>query len=181
MIRRGAADRPGDLAKAMRRIESEAERMGRLVDEMLLLARLDQSRPLERGPVDLAVLAADAVAVEPDRPLTLEADGPVVVQGDAERLRQVLGNLLVNVRRHTPAGAPATVRAEAEDDGAFIEVADTGPGLTAEQCAKVFERFYRADEARSRDQGGAGRGRRVPRHISRRTALTCAGIGRRLP
>ncbi|MFG2001807.1 sensor histidine kinase [Spirillospora sp. NPDC048911] len=162
LFRRGAADRPEDLAKAMRRIESEAERMGRLVDEMLLLARLDQGRPLEREPVDLAVLAADAVAdagaVEPDRPLALEADGPVVVLGDAERLRQVLGNLLVNVRRHTPAGAPATVRAVAEGDRAFIEVADTGPGLTAEQCAKVFERFYRADEARSRDQGGAGLG-----------------------
>ncbi|WP_225994198.1 sensor histidine kinase [Actinomadura rudentiformis] len=162
LFRRGAADRPGDLAKAMRRIESEAERMGLLVDEMLLLARLDQGRPLEREPVDLAVLAADAVAdagaVEPDRPIMLEADGPVVVLGDAERLRQVLGNLLVNVRRHTPAGAPATVRAGVTGDQAFVEVADTGPGLAAEQCAKVFERFYRADEARTRDHGGAGLG-----------------------
>ncbi|GAA2594308.1 HAMP domain-containing sensor histidine kinase [Actinomadura fulvescens] len=162
LFRRGAADRPGDLAKAMRRIESEAERMGLLVDEMLLLARLDQGRPLEREPVDLAVLAADAVAdaaaVEPDRPLSLEADGPVTVLGDAERLRQVVGNLLVNVRRHTPAGAPATVRAGVTGDRAFIEVADTGPGLTAEQCTKVFERFYRGDEARSRDHGGAGLG-----------------------
>ncbi|MFC6879276.1 MULTISPECIES: sensor histidine kinase [Actinomadura] len=162
LFRRGAADRPGDLAKAMRRIESEAERMGLLVDEMLLLARLDQGRPLERRPVDLAVLAADAVAdagaVEPGRPLTLDAAEPVIVSGDAERLRQVLANLLANVRRHTPAGTPAAVRAALDGDRAVIEVADQGPGLTEEQRAKVFERFYRADAARSRDHGGAGLG-----------------------
>ncbi|MEU5883820.1 HAMP domain-containing sensor histidine kinase [Spirillospora sp. NPDC047279] len=162
LFRRGAADRPGDLAKAMRRIESEAERMGLLVDELLLLARLDQGRPLDRGPVDLAVLAADAVAdagaVEPGRPLILEATGSVVVSGDEERLRQVLANLLANVRRHTPAGTPATVRAALEGGQAVIEVADRGPGLTGDQRAQVFERFYRADEARSRDHGGAGLG-----------------------
>ncbi|XVQ15344.1 sensor histidine kinase [Spirillospora sp. CA-255316] len=164
LFRRGAADRPGDLAKAMDRIESEAERMGRLVDEMLLLARLDQGRPLENAPVDLAALAADAVAdasaVEPDRPLTLEAAGPVMVRGDAERLRQVLGNLLANVRRHTPPGTPATVRAEAGAGGAVLEVVDAGPGLDPADRARVFERFYRAagSPGRTRDHGGAGLG-----------------------
>ncbi|WP_207935861.1 HAMP domain-containing sensor histidine kinase [Actinomadura sp. KC216] len=162
LFRRGAADRPEDLAKAMRRIESEAERMGRLVDEMLLLARLDQGRPLEREPVDLAALAADAVAdaavVEPDRPLALEGDGPVVVTGDAGRLRQVLDNLLANVRRHTPAGTAATVRVSERDGEAVLEVADEGPGIPAGDRARVFERFYRTDQSRSRDRGGSGLG-----------------------
>ncbi|TDD81763.1 HAMP domain-containing histidine kinase [Actinomadura rubrisoli] len=162
LFRRGAADRPDDLAKAMRRIESEAERMGRLVDEMLLLARLDQGRPLEREPVDLAALAADAVAdaaaVEPGRPLTLEAPGPVVVRGDAERLRQVLANLLANVLRHTPPGTAATVRVGEVGGEALLEVADEGPGLPEDGRARVFERFYRADASRSRDRGGAGLG-----------------------
>ncbi|WUI03403.1 HAMP domain-containing histidine kinase [Spirillospora sp. NBC_00431] len=166
LFRRGAADRPEDLAKAMRRIESEAERMGRLVDEMLLLARLDQGRPLERDPVDLAALAADAVAdaavVDQGRPLTLEADGPVVVTGDAGRLRQVLDNLLANVRRHTPAGTAATVRVTARDGEAVLEVADEGPGIPADDLPRVFERFYRTDESRARDAaaqpGGSGLG-----------------------
>ncbi|MGH3240517.1 MAG: sensor histidine kinase, partial [Spirillospora sp.] len=133
LFRRGAADRPEDLAKAMSRIESEAERMGRLVDEMLLLARLDQGRPLEREPVDLAALAADAVAdaavVDPDRPLTLETGGPVPVIGDAGRLRQLLDNLLANVRRHTPPATAATVRVSAHEGEAVLEVADEGPGI----------------------------------------------------
>ncbi|RFS82360.1 sensor histidine kinase [Actinomadura spongiicola] len=162
LFRRGAADRPEDLAKAMSRIESEAERMGRLVDEMLLLARLDQGRPLEREPVDLAALAADAVAdaavVEPGRPLILDADAPVVVTGDAGRLRQVLDNLLANVRRHTPPGTAATVRVSDRDGDAVLEVADEGPGIPAVDRPRVFERFYRADPSRSRDRGGSGLG-----------------------
>ncbi|MFI0352073.1 sensor histidine kinase [Actinomadura sp. 9N407] len=162
LFRRGAADRPADLAKAMSRIESEAERMGRLVDEMLLLARLDQGRPLEREPVDLADLAASAVAdaraVEPTWPLTLEPGGPVIVRGDAGRLRQVLGNLLANARLHTPPGTAATVRVAEEDGAVVLEVADEGPGLAGDERDRVFERFYRADPARTRDQGGAGLG-----------------------
>src|SRR5207237_2947680 len=102
LFRRGAATRPDDLAKAMHRIEEEAARMGVLVEELLLLARLDQGRPLERRPVDLSAMAAEAVAdarvVEPNRPIALDVDGPVRVTGDAARLRQVFDNLLANVR-----------------------------------------------------------------------------------
>nr|BFE88935.1 hypothetical protein GCM10020093_115360 [Planobispora longispora] len=114
LFRRGAATRPEDLATAMRRIEAEAARMGALVDEMLLLARLDQGRPLERAPVELTGLVADAVAdalaVEPDRPISAEYGGPVEVPGDEARLRQAAGNLLANVLAHTPPGSPAAVR-----------------------------------------------------------------------
>jgi two-component system OmpR family sensor kinase len=164
LFRRGAATRPDDLAKAMSRIEEEAARMGVLVEEMLLLARLDQGRPLDRKPVDLSLLAAQAVGdarvVEPDRPLTLDLDGSVQVIGDAVRLRQVLDNLLANVRTHTPPGTPAAVRVHAVDDGktAVLVVEDEGPGLTEDQAARAFERFYRVDPSRARASGGAGLG-----------------------
>ena len=151
----------------MRRIESEAARMGRLVDEMLLLARLDEGRPLERGPVDLTALAAEAVAdaavVEPGRPLTLDADGPVVVPGDAGRLRQVLDNLVANVRHHTPPGTAATVRVSARGEEAVLEVVDEGPGIPPDDRERVFARFYRAAPSRpgegtGQDGGGSGLG-----------------------
>ncbi|GLK10852.1 sensor histidine kinase [Streptosporangium carneum] len=164
LFRRGAATRPEDLAKAMSRIEAEATRMGSLVDEMLLLARLDQGRPLERAPVELTALAADAIAdtlaIEPLRPLSLECEGPVEVLGDAARIRQIVGNLLANVLSHTPEGTPAVVRITAEAPHAVIEVADEGAGLTEEQAALVFERFHRGEHARggARRQGGAGLG-----------------------
>jgi two-component system OmpR family sensor kinase len=162
LFRRGAAGRPADLGKAMARIESEATRMSVLVDELLLLARLDQGRPLERAPVDLTELAfdaaADARAVDPGRAVTVRADGPVVVPGDADRLRQVLANLLANVRQHTPAGTPATVRVADDGERAVVEVADSGPGLTEEQRARAFERFYRAETARAGRGGGSGLG-----------------------
>ncbi|WP_188193612.1 sensor histidine kinase [Nonomuraea sp. SYSU D8015] len=164
LFRRGAAVRQDDLEKAMARIEGEATRMGSLVDEMLLLARLDQGRPLDRAPVELTGLAADAVAdalaVDPDRPLTLDHDGPVWVTGDAARLRQVLGNLLANVLHHTPAGTPAAVRVGTADGHALIEVTDQGRGLDQEQAALVFERFYRVDHRHGHDtrRGGAGLG-----------------------
>ncbi len=162
LFRRGAAERPEDLAKAMRRIEEEAGRMGVLVDDLLLLARLDQGRPLDRTPVDLARLASDAVddarAVEPERPITLETPSSLVVPGDEPRLRQVLGNLLANARQHTPAGTPVHVRVAAAGQAATIEVADQGPGLEPEKAARVFERFYRADPSRARAHGGTGLG-----------------------
>ncbi|HEX9343385.1 MAG TPA: HAMP domain-containing sensor histidine kinase, partial [Actinomycetota bacterium] len=167
LFRRGASARPEDLATAMRRIEEEAGRMGVLVDDLLLLARLDQGRPLERGQVDLAALAGEAVAdarvVEPDRPLRLERDGPVVVGGDADRLRQVLANLLANLRQHTPAGTGATVRVAREEPYGVLEVDDQGPGLTPEQRERVFERFWRAEpwrpRTRTRRDGGGERER----------------------
>ena len=159
LFRRGAADRPRDLALAMSRIESEAARMGALVDELLLLARLDSGRPLERDPVDLARLAEDAVcdfrAACPSWPVELDAS-PALVLGDGDRLRQVLANLLANVRQHTPPGTPARLSVRMHGDAALIEVADSGPGLTAEQRARVFERFYRADSSRVRSAGSDG-------------------------
>jgi two-component system, OmpR family, sensor kinase len=162
MFRRGAADRPEDLATAMRRIEEESARMGVLVDDLLLLARLDQGRPLERRPVDLAQVAADAVhdaqAVEPARPIVLEGEASAVVLGDELRLRQVAANLLANARQHTPPAATVRVGVRRENGAAVLEVADEGPGLCPEEAAKVFERFYRADPSRNRHQGGTGLG-----------------------
>jgi len=162
MFRRGAADNPADLGVAMRRIEEESVRMGVLVDDLLLLARLDQGRPLEREPVDLAVVAADAVldarAVEPDRPIVLEGEGPAMVLGDEVRLRQVAANLLANARQHTPATAAVRVGVRRENGSVVLEVADEGPGLFPEEAEKVFERFYRADPSRNRNLGGTGLG-----------------------
>jgi len=159
------ADRPRMLAG----IRSETARMGRLVEDLLLLARLDEGQPLERRPVELVAVAAEAVdaaeAVGPDWPITLEADPSVEVLGDPVRLRQVLDNLLGNVRAHTPAGTQVTVRvsrAGGSGDGppgrGVLEVADEGPGLSPEDAARVFERFYRTDVSRSRRSGGTGLG-----------------------
>ena len=162
LFRRGAADRPEDLANAMRRIEAEAERMGVLVDDLLLLARLDQGRPMESAPVDLAAitreLVGDARVVDPDRVIDLAADGPVVIQGDELRLRQVVANLLSNARTHTPAGTPVAVSVRRDGEEAVIEVADRGPGMASDHAAKVFERFFRADASRTRASGGSGLG-----------------------
>ena len=173
LYRQGAARDPAELDRLMRRIEDQAARMGLLVEDLLLLARLDQQRPLDRSPVDLLALAADAVtdasAVAPDRRIELVLgsgdDRPrhaLVVLGDSERLRQVLANLVGNALRHTPAGSPVEVRVgEAALDGrpgAAVEVVDHGPGLTPEQTERVFERFYRADPARSGADGGTGLG-----------------------
>jgi two-component system OmpR family sensor kinase len=149
-------------------IGRETRRMGDLVDELLLLARLDQGRPLERMEVDIARVCREAVdaarALDPARPLSLEAPESLTVTGDPDRLRQVVDNLLANVRAHTPAAAGATVRVGevAATNGAgpqaVIEVADTGPGLTAQEAARAFERFYRADPSRARDGAGSGLG-----------------------
>jgi two-component system OmpR family sensor kinase len=162
LFQRGARDRPDDLERAMSGIEREAARMAVLVDDLLLLARLDQGRPLERKEVDLTELATEAVdaarAVEPDRRLALDAPERLLVQGDPGRLRQVIDNLLANVRAHTPAGAGAAVRVARENGDAVVEVVDEGPGLTDEQAGKVFDRFYRGDPSRSRDAGGSGLG-----------------------
>jgi two-component system OmpR family sensor kinase len=174
LYRQGATRDAGELDRLMRRIEDQAARMGLLVEDLLLLARLDQQRPLDRRPVDLLALAAEAVndarAIAPDRPIELQlgngdggtAGGPLVVLGDEDRLRQVIANLMSNALTHTPAGSPIELRAGSRrDDGrshAAIEVVDHGPGLTQEQTERVFERFYRADQARTRAHGGTGLG-----------------------
>lgn len=159
------------VAQMMRRIEDEAARMGALVDDLLMLARLDQQRPLDHDPVDLLALCADATqdarAVDPDRPISLRVgntDPPPIVLGDEARLRQVLGNLINNALRHTPARTPVQVRLSTDrpdghDGGVVrIEVADQGPGMTPDDAARVFERFYRTDQSRNRNDGGAGLG-----------------------
>jgi signal transduction histidine kinase len=161
--------KPGELDRLMRRIEDQAAGMGLLVEDLLLLARLDQQRPLERRPVDLLALAADAVhdarVLAPDRRIELLAGGgagPLVVLGDEPRLRQVLANLMSNALTHTPAGTPVEVVAQTRRQNgvpqAVVEVVDHGPGLDPEQAQRVFERFYRADPARSRARGGSGLG-----------------------
>src|SRR5216683_759168 len=162
LFHRGLQSRPEDLAKALERIEREATRMGVLVNELLTLASFDAGRPLGHDPVDLRGIAADTAAdlraVDPSRTVTLDAGLPVIVLGDEARLRQVAANLVSNVRRHTPPGTPVTVRADRQDGVGLLEVADRGPGMTPDQAAKVFDRFYRVDKARSRAMGGAGLG-----------------------
>jgi two-component system OmpR family sensor kinase len=162
MLRRGAAESPSDAELARRRIEEESIRMTGLVDDMLVLARLDQGRPLEQEPIDLQALAADAVAdaraVAPQREIKLTSPGRVVVNGDDTRLRQVVGNLVRNAIVHTPPETPIDIAISTEDSVARLSVADHGPGLPAEDVDRIFEPFYRADPSRSRDSGGAGLG-----------------------
>ncbi len=166
LYRQGAV--AGDeLPRLMRRIEDEGARMGLLVDDLLMLARLDQERPLARDVVDLLPLATDAVhdaqAVDPSRTVTLGTDGAAYdVVGDESRLRQVLANLVGNALKHTPAGTPVEVRLSTADGQAVLEVVDHGPGLAPEDAERVFERFYRADPSRARSagksEGGSGLG-----------------------
>jgi two-component system OmpR family sensor kinase len=153
-----------DPVELMQRVEKAAGRMSLLVDDLLLLARVDQQRPLSMRPVDMLALAADAVhdarILAPDRVIGLEVVGgaALIVSGDEVRLRQVITNLMTNALVHTEQGTPVTVRVGAGRDVVFIEVADKGPGLTPDQVERVFERFYRADSARSRRRGDEARG-----------------------
>ncbi len=162
LYQRAAAEHPEDVGRLMAGIEGESARMRTLVEDLFLLARLDEGRPLAQVPVELVGLAADAVnaavAVGPAWPVTLSAAGPVEVVGDGERLRQVLDNLLSNVRAHTPAGTPTTVTVSTDGASAVVEVADRGPGISPQDGARVFERFYRADPSRARNSGGSGLG-----------------------
>jgi two-component system OmpR family sensor kinase len=149
LYRQGARS-PEDVERAMARIEREAVRMGDLVEDLLLLARLDQGRPLESSPLDLTALVLDAAtaarAVEPDRPLRVDVgERPVVVTGDGNRIRQVIDNLLANVREHTPAATGVSVGLAADGATATLVVADDGPGMTAETAARVFDRFWQAE------------------------------------
>ena len=169
LYRQGAATAPDDVARLLGRVEAESVRMGTLVEDLLLLARLDAAPQLERVPVDVLSLAADAVvdarAREPGRPVVLQArtaapwvDEPPVVDGDEARLRQVLANLLSNTLRHTPPGAPVEVQVGVRGDAVVCRVVDHGAGLRPEVAARVFERFYRGDPGRVRDTGGTGLG-----------------------
>jgi len=158
---RGAAERPDDLERSMQGISRESERMSVLVEDLLLLARLDDGRPLEREPVELDEVVGEAVetaqAVDPERVIELHAE-PATVLGDRVRLRQIVDNLLANVRAHTPAGTPASVSVRRRNGSAEIAVTDAGPGLDEEHLEHLFERFYRADASRSRASGGVGLG-----------------------
>ena len=162
LYRQGAAR---DVELLMNRIESESQRMGLLVEDLLLLARLDAQRPMERRRVDLLALASDAVhdarSVAPNRTVTMEVlDGPGTpeVLGDEARLRQVMGNLVANALQHTPESASIAIRVGTRQDSAILEVADEGPGMSREDAHRVFERFYRTDSSRARASGGTGLG-----------------------
>ena len=161
LFRLGAASDPEDLAKAMERIESEAARMGVLVEELLMLARLDELPETRHEPVQLAEIAeraaADARAVAPDRAIEVGGSVPPVA-GDPDQLHQVLANLLRNAIAHTPAGTPIEVGLAREQDRAVLTVRDHGPGLPDGVADRIFERFWRSDPGRSRGRGGAGLG-----------------------
>ncbi|MGA5704674.1 sensor histidine kinase [Peterkaempfera bronchialis] len=193
LYRMGALSTESEVQRTMARIESEAVRMGGLVEDLLTLARLDEQRPLERAPMDLRSLAADALhdltALDPDRTVSLTgpggdgAPGPAVVLGDEARLRQVVANLVGNAVAHTPAGTPVRIGVGTVDGGGVLEVADRGPGLTDEQAARVFERFYRVDASRSRQRGGGAglglaiAGALVAAHGGRVELVTAPGAG----
>jgi two-component system, OmpR family, sensor kinase len=162
LLRRNPDMSAEDIILAMRRIEDQAERMGILVDDLLLLARLDQGRPLERTPVDLEAMVTDAVSdarvSDPHRTIGARVTAPLLVTGDDARLRQALGNLIRNALVHTPQGTPVEVALRQEGEDAVLEVVDHGPGIAPGAAERIFERFYRADPGRSRDQGGSGLG-----------------------
>jgi two-component system OmpR family sensor kinase len=171
---------PRDLDRIMVRVEKEAARMGLLVEDLLLLARLDKQRPLARQPVDLLSLAADAVGdarlLAPARTidLSVQPGAAFLVIGDEPRLRQVIGNLMSNALTHTPDGtaievsvSSGTLDPQAGDHtpAVILDVTDQGPGMTQEQARRVFERFYRADQARTRATGGSGLGLAIVRAL----------------
>jgi two-component system OmpR family sensor kinase len=162
LFRSGGLGEPSELEEAMRRTEQEAIRMGRLVDDMLTLAKLDQDRPLETRSVDLAVLmsdaARDAAAVAPGRSIRTDIEGPVVVTGDEDRLRQVLANVVGNALVHTPLDSAIELHLRRDGACAVVDVVDHGPGMPPEIAARVTERFFRADPSRTRHRGGSGLG-----------------------
>jgi two-component system OmpR family sensor kinase len=169
--RKGAFSDPADSQHAIRRIEAETKRMKRMVDDLLLLARLDLDQQLEHRSVDVTALASDVVtdsmAIDPERPMMLEGASPVIVNGDGERITQIMANLLANVRAHTPTGTGAVIKVEQQNGHAVIEVTDSGPGFLPESLGHIFDRFYRADVSRSRKSGGSGLGLAIVAAIAR--------------
>jgi two-component system OmpR family sensor kinase len=171
LSRRTSPPDPAQLSLAMSKVEAEATRMSSLVEDLLLLARLDAGRPLAREEVDLTRLALEAVGdarvVGPDHRWRLDLpDEPVVAPGDEQRLHQVLTNLLNNARRHTPPGTSVTVGVREDGDEVVLSVLDDGPGLPAPLVGTAFERFTRGDSARTRASGGAGLGLSLVQAIS---------------
>lgn len=163
LAQRRRSELPDDVAHAMGRVESEATRMTHLVEDLLLLARLDSGRPLQRQPVDLSRLCADVVsdahAAGPEHRWNLDVPAePLLVAGDDARLHQVVANLLANARTHTPAGTAVTVSVRDDAGEVILRVADDGPGIPAELQSEVFERFARGDTSRSRKAGSTGLG-----------------------
>jgi two-component system OmpR family sensor kinase len=193
LYRMGALRDEADVKRTMGRIEAEAQRLGGLVEDLLMLARLDEERPLDLAPMDLRTLAADALhdltALDPSRPVSLTgpggtgAPGAAQVLGDEARLRQVVSNLVGNAVKHTPPGTAVRIGVGMVDGSCRLEVADSGPGLTENQAQRVFERFYRVDASRSRhDGGGAGLGLAIAAaliraHSGELTLETRAGAG----
>jgi two-component system, OmpR family, sensor kinase len=162
LFERGGAEHSDDLPRIVAGIRTETARMDRLVTDLLTLARLDEGLAMEMAPVELVSLVSDSVrtatAVGPEWPVRFWAARPVEVSADKDRLRQVVDNLLANVRAHTPEGTVTTVRVDQVGEYAEVEVRDTGPGMPAGDAHRVFERFYRSDPARSRTSGGSGLG-----------------------
>ncbi len=162
LYRQGALGSPERVRQAMRRIEGEGTRMGALLDEMLLLARLGEQIELIHEPVDFSAVVHDAVdsfrAIQPDRQVELSLADDLVVDGVALHLRRVVDDLLTNVRMHTPADALAIVSLMQTDGMAELRVQDHGPGITPEFAPRIFEWFTRADPARTRSTGGSGLG-----------------------
>jgi two-component system OmpR family sensor kinase len=165
LYRMGALPDDADVKRTMARIESEAVRLGGLVEDLLTLVRMDEQRPVQLAPMDLRTLAVDALhdttALDPTRTVTLTGPGghtsppgPAPVLGDEARLRQVVANLVGNAVAHTPPGTPVRIGVGTRDGHGVLEVADAGPGLPPDQAARVFERFYRVDASRSRATGG---------------------------
>lgn len=165
----GAASDPARQRRALQRMNSELERMGRLVDDLLTLSRLDSRPSLHRDDVDLSSLAHDVVEqfrdLAPDHHWQLQATPGVSVSGDSDRLRQVLLNVLENARKYTPEGGKITMTVGVEQDSAMITIADTGIGIPAEDVPHVWDRFYRIDQARTRAGGGFGLGLAIVKSI----------------
>lgn len=175
-----------DSVEIRERIEAEAARMSVLVEDLLLLARLDQHRPLERELIDLVAVTADAVeslrAISSAQSITFKAPEPVAIIGDQDRLRQLANNLLSNAHVHTPPGTRIRVEVYRNGDCAILEVADRGPGMASDRAARVFERFYRADASRARSKGGTGLGLAIvdaiaKAHGGRVNLITAPGAG----
>jgi two-component system OmpR family sensor kinase len=162
--RQGAVTGEKETSELIGRIENESKRMGSLVEDLLLLARLDQSRQMSAEPVNLSKLVLDAVesarAAGPNHPVTFKnSDEEIYALGDNDRIHQVVANLLANARTHTPAGTLIDVSVSQGDDGVRIRIADNGPGLSKKDQERIFERFYRADSSRVRTDGeGTGLG-----------------------